>query len=203
MNTVHQRRTEQWVLMQARRLGLGRNPMRRGYDRIEALVCWSALVLALVMVPVAAAIGTSVTAASEQTAAQQRTELRKVEAHALEDSGSVYPSAPGQTGVLIRVGWQDESGRPQEARTIVAGGTKAGSVVTVWLDRSGAVVRPPRSDADSGALGSLVGMTSVMGGWLLLIGLVRLARVPIDRRRAAAWEREWAEVAPRWKSNQN
>jgi len=203
MNTVHQRRSELWVLMQARRLGIGRNPLRRGSDRIEALLFWSALLLALLVVPVAAAVGTSVSAASERSAAQQRAVLRQVEAHTLEDGGPLYPSTPGQAGVRVRVGWQDELGVPHEGRTIVANGTKIGSVVTIWLERTGEIAKPPRQSTDSSAIGGLVGITTVMTGWLLLAALFWLVRVPLDRRRAAAWEREWAEVSPRWRSNQN
>ncbi|WP_157979553.1 Rv1733c family protein [Kribbella monticola] len=203
MNTVHQGRSEQWVLMQARRLGFGRNPLRRGFDRIEAALFWCALLLALLLVPAAAALGTSVSAASERAAVHQRSQLRQVEAHALEDGGPIFPATPGQAGVRVRVGWQDETGWPQEGRTIVANGTKAGSAVTIWLDRNGAIAKPPRQSTDSSALGGLVGIITVMLGWLLLAALSRLARVPLDRRRALAWEREWAEVSPRWKSNQN
>ncbi|TDU83757.1 hypothetical protein EV138_6221 [Kribbella voronezhensis] len=203
MNTVRQHHSELWVLMQARRLGFGRNPMRRRFDRVEALLFWSALLLALLLVPVAAAFGTSVSSASERSAAQVRSQLRQVEAHALEDGGPMFPATPGQAGVRVRVGWQDETGWPQEGRTIVANGTKAGSPVTIWLDRFGAIAKAPRQTTDSSALGGLVGIVTVMIGWLLLAGLSRLARVPLDRRRALAWEREWAEVSPRWKSNQS
>jgi hypothetical protein len=82
-------------------------------------------------------------------------------------------------------------------------GSKAGSAVTVWLDRTGAVVAPPRQPADSQALGAAVGMVMVMAGWPLLWVSFRLLRMPLDRRRARAWEREWAEIAPRWKKSQS
>jgi hypothetical protein len=53
MRSVQQRSGELWVLMQARRLGLGRNPMLRLVDRLEAGFVLLALLASLLMIPVA------------------------------------------------------------------------------------------------------------------------------------------------------
>ena len=202
MNTIQQRPTELWVLMQLRRLGFGRNKLRRGVDRTEALLLFAMLVVGLLLVPAAAAFGTWVSSASEQSASQRRAELRSVQAETLEDTVMAVPVGPGQAASRARVRWTDELGVPHEGRTNVVVGTKAGSPVTVWLDRTGAIVPPPRQPQDSAALGAGAGMLVVMVGWPLLWGLFRLLRVPLDRSRSRAWEREWAEIAPRWKKSQ-
>lgn len=202
MNTTEQRRSEQWVVMQLRRLGFGRNQLRRGVDRAEALLLFAVLMAGLLLVPVAAALGTSISSSAEQSAALRRAELRSVAAHTLEDTAVAVPAAPGQLASRVRVGWTDELGFPHEGWANVVIGTKAGSPVTVWLDQSGAVVPAPRQPADSQALGAAVGMVTVMLGWPLLWLGFRLLRLPLDRRRARAWEREWAEVAPRWRKTQ-
>jgi hypothetical protein len=41
-----------------------------------------------------------------------------------------------------------------------------------------------------------------MMSWLLIAGLARLAVVPLDRRRMRDWEREWEQVAARWRQSQ-
>jgi hypothetical protein len=60
MSTTRQRRAELSVLMWCRRFGFGRNPLRRRVDRIESAFLLSALVAALLVVPAAAALGTTV-----------------------------------------------------------------------------------------------------------------------------------------------
>lgn len=202
MNTTQQRHAELWVLMQFRRLGFGRNHLRRGVDRAEALLLLGVLFAGLLLVPVAAAFGTWVSSSSEQGAAQRRAELRSAQAATLEDTTMAVPVGPGQTATRVRVRWTDEMGVPHEGQTNVVVGTKAGSPVTVWLDRTGAIVAPPRQPQDSAALGAGAGMLLVMIGWPLLGGVFRLLRVPLDRSRYRAWEREWAETAPRWKKSQ-
>ncbi len=198
MNTGKERSGELWVLRQARRLGFGKNPLRRRSDRIEAVVLWCGLLVALLLIPVAAAIGTGVSNASEESAARQRAILHEVKATTLEDTATAVPSAPGDVMSRAQVSYVDANGVARDGMTSVVIGTKAGDEVTIWLDHSGNIVRTPRSGADSSAFGTSVGFLMLAGSWLLLWGLVRLARVPLDRRRAREWENEWRAVAPRW-----
>lgn len=202
MNTEKQHRTEPWILMQLRRFG-GGNPLRRGVDRMESLLLLGTVLAALLAIPAAAILGTAVRNSSEHSAAQRRAELWSVQARTLEDTRSAVPAAPGQLTSGVRAAWVDEDGFPQEGRAHVVIGTKAGSEVTVWLDRSGAVVPAPRLPADSAAFGVAAGLSALMLGWPLLWGLFRLASVPLDRRRSADWEREWAATAPRWTQSQH
>lgn len=198
MSTVKDRSGERWVVMQVRRLALGRNPLRRRVDRIEAAVLWCGLVAALLMIPIGAAVGTSVRHTSEGSADRQRARLHEVNARTLERTEREIPSAPGDVLSRVRISYLDQLGVEREGTTSVVIGTKAGSEVTIWLDRSGAIMPAPRADADSATIGSFVGLLTVGGSWLLLWGALRLARIPLDRRRARDWENEWISVAPRW-----
>jgi hypothetical protein len=198
MSTVKERSGELWVLRQSRRLGIGKNPLRRRSDRIEAVVLWCGLVVALLLIPVAAAVGTGVGNASAESAARQRAVLHEVKATTLENTERVVPSAPGDVVSRARVGYVDANGFARDGVTSVVIGTKAGDQVTIWLDRSGNIVPGPRSGADSSSFGATVGFLTLTGSWLLLWGIVRLARVPLDRRRARDWGNEWLAVAPRW-----
>ncbi|GAA0927830.1 hypothetical protein GCM10009554_09000 [Kribbella koreensis] len=203
MSTTQHHPTELRAVMFLRRFGLGHNRLRRASDRAESFLLLAVMFAGLLLVPVAAAVGTSIAHSFEQTAAQRRAELTSVQAHTLEDTAVAVPAAPGQLATRVRVGWDDEYGFPHEAWANVVIGSKAGSTVTVWLDRTGAVVPAPRQPADSQALGAGAGLVMVMVGWPLLWVAFRLLRLPLDRRRARAWEREWAEIAPRWKKSQS
>jgi hypothetical protein len=186
------------VLMQLRRLGFGRNPLRRRVDRLESALLLGALVAALLAIPAAAALGTTIRNRSEHTAAQQRAELHPVQARTLENATKAVPSALGQISTRVRVIWFDASGSPREGSADVLIGTEAGTELTIWLDRAEAMARAPREPADSAALGVAAGVTMPMLAWLLLWGLFRLARLLLDRRRAQDWAREWEQVSPRW-----
>ncbi|TCN35022.1 hypothetical protein EV644_11743 [Kribbella orskensis] len=198
MSTTPQRRGELWVLMQLRRLGLGRNPLRRRADRLESAVLLCALVAAQLVIPAAVAFGTTIRNRAEDTAARRRAELQPVQARTLEDTARATPSTLGQIATGARVQWFDASGSPREGSADILIGTEAGTELTIWLDRTGAMVRAPRESADSAAVGVVAGVTMLMLAWPFLWGLFRLARLLLDRRRAQDWGREWEQVSPRW-----
>ncbi|WP_433158504.1 Rv1733c family protein [Kribbella sp. CA-247076] len=198
MSTTHPRRAELSVLMYLRRLGFGRNPLRRRVDRLESALLVSALVAALLVVPAAVVLGTTITARAEEKADRHRALLQSVPARTLESTAEAVPSSPGQVTSTVRIGWLDPSGVAREGTADVVIGTEAGAELTVWLDASGALTRAPREPADSAALGTSAGMTLPMLAWPLLWATFRLARRPLDRRRAEDWAREWERVSVRW-----
>lgn len=198
MSTVKQRSGELWVLRQARRLGLGKNPLRRRSDRIEALLLWGGLVVALLLIPVSAAVGTSVRNASEESAARQRAVLHEVQATTLESTEHVVPSAPGDALAAVAVRYVDMNGVTREDRTSVVMGTKAGAPLTIWIDSSGDIAPSPRLPADSAAFGAVTGFLMLILSWLLVWASVQLAQIPLNRRRSRDWDAEWLAVSPRW-----
>ncbi|MER7251394.1 hypothetical protein [Kribbella sp. NPDC000426] len=198
MSAVMHRSGELWVLMQARRLGFGRNSLRRPSDRLEAALLWCALIAALVMLPVGAAVGTGLQSSLDASAARQRTSLHEVQGRALESADRSVPSVPADVLSMVRVSYVDLHGTERVGMRSVVIGTKAGDTVPVWLDGSGNIVTAPRSKSDSAAFGATLGIFTVLGAWLLLWGLFRLVRVPLDRRRYREWTSEWLSVAPRW-----
>jgi len=117
------RNGELWVLMQARRLGLGRSPLRRRVDRLESAIVWGAVLAALLMIPAAAAIGTAVRNASERSAAEQQAVLTQVRAQTLESSEPVVAEVPAAYSSLVKVGWTDLAGVSREGQTSVLAGT--------------------------------------------------------------------------------
>lgn len=198
MSTAKRPHGERWVLRQARRLGFGRSQLRRRADRVEAGMLWVTLVAALVMVAVGAAIGTNLRNAGDAAAARQRAVLHEVTAHTLESTEHQPPPALGEALPLVRVSYVDQHGNAREGITTVMIGTKTGAAVAVWLDQAGRMTAAPHSPADSAAYGSTIGFLVVTGSWLVLWGAFRLACIPLNRRRAQAWDADWLAVAPRW-----
>ena len=117
MRAGKQRSGELRVLMQARRLGFGRNPLRRPADRLEAVLLWCVLAVALLMVPLGAAVGTSVGNAIEQSATRQRAALHEVRAQTLEGTERRIPAAPGDVLSRVQVRYLDQHGVERRSAT--------------------------------------------------------------------------------------
>jgi hypothetical protein len=194
MKTGQVRRGELWVLMQLRRFGFGRNPLRRRVDRIESIVVLLAIFAGLVAVPAGAAFGTSVRERSELHAAQQRSVLHPAQARTIEDAPTGTPDVPGDVISRSRVVWQDSAGSVREDVAEVSLGTRANTELTIWLDRSGAIAAAPRPAGVSAAVGGGAGLAAVMGSWFFLWLLVLAVRLPLERRRMLEWQDDWIRV---------
>ncbi|TDD23738.1 hypothetical protein E1218_17425 [Kribbella turkmenica] len=144
------------------------------------------------------ALGTTIHGRAEEKAARQRALLHPVRARTLENTAGTVPSSPGHVTSPVRIGWLEASGVSRVGTADVMIGTMAGTGLTVWLDRSGTIVPAPRESAGSAASGTAAAMMSPMLAWPLLWASFRLALRPLDRRRADAWAREWAQVSARW-----
>ncbi|TCC49060.1 hypothetical protein E0H75_21190 [Kribbella capetownensis] len=188
-----------WGLMLARRLGFGRSPLRRRLDRIQSLVVLTAVLVAVLMIPVAVTVSSRVTDSIERSDAVRRATLTQVQARALEETPPAIPEAGAEATSRVRVSWTDPAGWLHEGRANVPLGTAKDAEVTIWLDQSGAIATPPRRPGDGAAVGGAVGLSTAMVSWLLIAGLARLSVVPLDRRRLRDWDREWASVGPRWR----
>ena len=162
------------------------------------MLLWFGLIVALLMVPFAAGIGVSVRDVSEVTASAQRAALHQVQAVTLDDSARAIPVAPGEALSRVRVRYADAQGAPREAIAAVAIGTPTGTQVSIWLNDSGQAVTGPRTPADSALLGAWSGVFTLLVLWFALWVVLRVLRVPLDRRRAREWDDRWQEIAPRW-----
>jgi hypothetical protein len=194
-----------WTASLARRLGLDRNPLRRGTDRAEAWIK-IALVLAFLIGAPLAGWGTGRWAGSVAPTA----------AHALQAgehqvTATLLHNVPGgpDDGLLVSLGWvrarwavPGGSGRPGgsertgyvEAPT----GSRAGSTVPVWLDRSGKLTTPPLPPSQvRGWVLMMTVLAPVVLGLLLLALMAIIGRI-VERRRLAGWQHAWSAIEPQW-----
>src|SRR4051794_10519435 len=158
------------------------------------------LVCTLTMsVPIALAVGSAAHARARSQAVTESAARHQQDARLLEDA-VVTSDGTGNTIATAEAEavWAGPSGERLTGLVPVAAGTKAGSLVPVWLDRAGPRPRQPLGDAD-------VRLRSVGWAVLTLVGLCVLAvafytgfRVALDRSRSRRWAAEWAAVEPRW-----
>ncbi|UUV34943.1 hypothetical protein NQK81_16300 [Amycolatopsis roodepoortensis] len=177
-----------------RRIHLGRNPLARGSDRVEAAIVVFGVLIALLGVPLAAAAGSEAYAAMMERSALETASRHSTTAFLLEDAPPArigVDGTPSTETASVAARWALPDGRFQEARVASDLGASAGDAVTVWLDESGAVVEPPVMPLDATSAGIGVGV----GVWLAAVTLLAagyvLARCLLNRARWAAWDREW------------
>lgn len=169
-----------------------RNPLKRRSDVAEAWIGLAAVAAVLVTAPMA---GVTAAAAAERSALAESRGLRHVTAELVEDAPAAtaarFSGTTGDELVRTTVQWM-EDGSTRTGTALVAADSEAGSQATVWLDESGRARPAPPTTAQAGAQGVVTGTSAAVGAVLLVLGLRWAARVRLDRRRWAQWERDWA-----------
>jgi hypothetical protein len=164
----------------------GRNPLVRPSDRIEFLVLSFAVLVAVVAIPVAAAIGTSVHDARTQLYAEEALTRHQVTATATEDG--VIVVQPPHISFTARARWT-ASGREHSGVVAWSDRAKIGDQQSIWVNDAGQDVGPPtppsRADRDAVVITFVVWF----GVACASAGLVSVVRRWLDRWRYAQWDR--------------
>jgi len=182
-------------------LGLDRNPLRRGTDRIEAALRLVTIIVVVAVMPVAAvAIGRQADHLALNQAHAQQAADHLVTAVLLQDApatGVPDPYTSVQT-TWVPARWQ-LPGRPARTGDVLAiAGARKGSTVKIWTDASGAVTDPPPDHRDIAGDVCLAVIATFLVSWLVLLATGQLARRALDHRRLSAWEAEWRACGPLW-----
>jgi hypothetical protein len=162
-----------------------RNRLVRHSDRIEVLVRGFALVLVVVAIPVAAAIGTSVHDGRTRVYAEESYSRHQVTATAVE-RGEVVVEYRG-VSFMARATWS-ASGRDYTDVVNWTGLAKIGDRQAIWVNDAGAAVGPPsppsRAVGEAVTIATLVwfGVAGVAAGVVFLVGRW------LNRRRFAQWD---------------
>jgi hypothetical protein len=171
---------------------VGRNPLLRPADRIEALVVLVAIVAALVAVPVAGVVGAATYGARDRSYAQEARERHPVRAQVTD----AHPGELGTTVAQVRwvaTGGEQRSGTLRLAGPVGPGGADdigAGGADDIWVDKAGNLTAPPTPPwhAVGAAAGTMVLTLLTASGVLALLLTAVVYR--LDRIREARWERE-------------
>ena len=166
---------------------LGRDPLVRTTDRIEALVFVLAVVVSLLAAPITAAVGTAVYDSSRHVYAEQ--------AHTRHTVTATVTDVPVSQQIL-RTGTPTVPARWTAAGTEHTGTVKApstaktGDTIEIWVDDNGAQVPAPtpttRAAAEA-AMGALVIWIIVAAFAAILFTVTRAA---CDRIRFAGWQHD-------------
>ncbi len=184
-----------------RRLWMGRSPLRRRTDRIEAWITALLLAVFLVGAPVSWIVAGQWVqhgGSLEQRAQQSWHQVPAV----LLKTAPALPTFDLRTSwnfdVMTLARWSGPGGRQLAGQVPAVPGTSAGTTVPVWVNGSGRPTGMPlmRSELMKRELGAEVLAPLILATLLLFVGVV--VRWLMDRRRLAGWETGWAFIGPRW-----
>jgi hypothetical protein len=185
----------------ARRLGLGSNPLRRKWDRIEGAALAAVIVAVVMMVPLAVWSGARVHAqglheVEAQTGSRHQAEAVLLANAPADDRGDAGPFVAIKQQVAAR--WYSPDGTQRVGQIEVDAGTKGASRIPVWLDQKGQLVGAPLTPNHAAERAVYAGIGTQLGAVMALVFLFRLFCRRLDRHRLSWWEAEWARVAPQW-----
>jgi beta-lactamase regulating signal transducer with metallopeptidase domain len=166
---------------------LGRDPLVRMTDRIEALVLVLAVVVSLLAIPITAAVGTAVYDSSRRIYAEQAHTRHTVTATVTDVPASQQILRTGTTTVAAR--WTAAS--TEHTGTLKTQSTgKTGDPIEIWVDNTGAQVPAPTPTtraAVEAAMGALVIWICVAA---IAATLFTVTRAVCDRIRFTGWQHD-------------
>ena len=169
---------------------VGRNPLVRRDDRIQAWLLLLAALVTVLALPVAAAIGTSVYDARSRSYAEAAKHRHPVTATALENSIVEVGPGPADVSFFVRASWTAAGG---DHVNVVKWADEAtvGDQADIWVDDvTGAPLDAPAQP--SRALGDAVDVA--LSVWFAVVAITAstayLTRLGIDHHQGIQWDRE-------------
>jgi hypothetical protein len=180
-------------------LSPGSAPLRRTEDRIELLARLLLIGSLLIGVAVALVVASVSHASALTEAAAQSVERQQVDAVLVADPPALTSLAEDVPPVRRAAAeWHGPPGGAHAGLVVVPMGARAGSTVSIWVDRDGDLTTRPLGSGD--AVARAVGMAA--GTFLCLsalaVGLFVTVLNALDRSRLRRWAADWAAVEPVW-----
>ncbi len=180
-----------------RRFTLGSGPLKRTSHTVEFVSRVVVLLVVLLSVPVALAVGTAVRSDLAAVARQQADERTQVPAVVTADAVIPADVSP-RTRLPVPARWTAPDGTPVDGQVLARPTTRAGDTLPLWTTSdgrpTGAPMTPAQVQRSTLVLVGLGWAGTVVATVLLHVALCRLLASRADRR----WAREWARVEPTW-----
>ena len=158
---------------------LGRNPLLRAADRLEALLVLVVIVGWLLVVPITGAVGTAIYDGRHRVYAEEALTRHRVVATVVE--GTDRCRAPTPVPAVWTAAGEEGIGSFSFDRVAESG---------VWVDGDGNCVAPPTPTTQA-VPDALCGALSILLSAMVVTALVLiLMRSRLDRMRDTEWERE-------------
>lgn len=177
-------RLPRWLIVRI----VGRNPLVRTSDRVQAAMLVLTVMVSLLAVPVAAAVGTAVHDSMRRFHTEQAQTRHTVAATVINDSAANQPPWTRKT-VTVQARWF--AGASQHTGALNAQPTaKAGDRIDVWVDSDGHRVDKPTPVSRAAANAVLTAAAIWLSVAAAAATLFALSQLVLDRIRAAAWQHD-------------
>ena len=166
---------------------LGRNPLLRGADRLEALLILVVMAGWLLVVPIAGAVGTAIYDGRHRLYVQEALTRHRVVATVIESTAETAEDyyAPAS----VRAVWPAAGGERTGSFSFDTA-AKSGDRLSIWVDADGNYAPPP-TPTTLAALDALCCALSILLLAIAVTALVlSLMRYCVNRTRDTQWERE-------------
>lgn len=172
---------------------LGRNPLVRASDRLEAIATLVLFALAVALLPVVTTVGIALHHDQATLSAQQAKAVHRTTARAIANS-SIQPAMGAGAVYLTQISW-DVAGVPRVGSFTGTRPLTIGDEVPVWVDAAGGLSHPPLPQDEAATVAVVIAVLL----WSILLGAalggLRLLSWTLDRRRSAQWDRELRSLA--------
>jgi hypothetical protein len=171
-----------------------RNPLIRASDRIEALAMAVAVMVSLLAVPVAAAVGTAVHDSRRDVYAQQHHTRHLVTATITDGIAAQNIS---RTNTATMAGRWTAAGAEHNGAVETQSATKPGDHVAIWVDNNGALTDDPTPTTRAGADAVTAALFMWAGVTTAAVILLAGTQAVCDRVRAIRWQHALDTLAGR------
>ncbi|HEV7627536.1 MAG TPA: hypothetical protein VGO89_13655 [Streptomyces sp.] len=181
------------------------NPLCRRSDRREAWLALCAVILTVVVAPVAGWLGAS---AAQGALLQNAEEQQRGRHHVWATAESIQTRAPldsdpesaAQRSDRARVvaHWAGPDGSNHKYAVSTQRQVQPGERFRIWTDEQGRIAHRPMSQGTVSAYAALAGLVVGVGAAASMETGRRLTVRHLLRRRYAMWDEEWARIGPDW-----
>ena len=180
------------------------NPLCRTSDRREAWLALGAMILVVVIAPLAgwfganAAHGALLKNAEEQRQGRHQVwaVAESVQNRAPLDSDPESASQPDRRHVVAH--WAGPGGETHKSTVTTKQHVQPGERFRVWTDARGLVTTRPMSSQTASSYAALAGLAAGLGAAGAMEAGRRLTMRQLLRRRYALWDAEWSRIGPDW-----
>ncbi|MDI9894336.1 hypothetical protein QM797_06310 [Rhodococcus sp. IEGM 1381] len=162
-------------------------------DRIERTAVVVGVAALLLLIPVAATIGSVTYSDLSLRSQQQRAQYVLVDARVIDATRSARSDTDGVTTVAgtATVQWSAPDGSLRSGATDVPSAVRIGATTPIWRDADGNLVRAPDTAAGAVVNGAATAVFVWFLGAVVIGGLVLLTTLAGDRSRMRHWDRDW------------
>ncbi|NLU73575.1 hypothetical protein HCC61_12950 [Streptomyces sp. HNM0575] len=181
------------------------NPLCRRSDRTEAWLALGAMILVVLVAPLAAWLGASAAhTALLKNAEEQRSGRHQVWAVAesvqdrapLDSDPESASQQPDRRHVVAH--WAGPDGSSHKSTVTTSKSVQPGERFHIWTDAEGMATTRPMGPQTASSYAALAGLAAGAGTAGLVEAGRRLTTRQLLRRRYALWDSEWARIGPDW-----